>query len=93
MAMIAESLIVEIASLVVGKYGRQLTTQAQAESMGKPPLEAWRSTIQSLNIQGVTAEQLIAESEPLLRERQAHYYSGQIETCHNLQALWLKVSS
>lgn len=61
----------EVASRVVGRHGKQLTPQAQAESLGKTPIESWQATIESLQIQGVTAEQLVAESEPLLAERQA----------------------
>lgn len=65
----AESLIVETASSIVARHGKQLTPQAQAASLGKTPVEAWQATIDTLCIKDVTAEQLVAESEPLLIER------------------------
>lgn len=64
-----ESLIVETASSIVARHGKKLTAQAQAASLGKTPLEAWQATIDTLDIKGVSAEQLVAESEPLLIER------------------------
>ena len=65
----AESLIVETASSIVARHGKQLTPQAQAASLGKTPLEAWQATIDSLDIKDVSAEQLVSASEPLLVER------------------------
>lgn len=69
MLYFAESLIVETASSIVARHGKKLTAQAQAASLGKTPLEAWQATIDTLDIKGVSAEQLVAESEPLLIER------------------------
>ena len=60
----------EVAGLVLGRHGQKLTNQAQADSLGKTPVESWQATIDALGMQGVTAEQLVAESEPLLIERQ-----------------------
>jgi hypothetical protein len=38
--------------------------------MGKRPLEAWQAVIDTLGLKS-TAQQLYAESEPLLKDRQA----------------------
>lgn len=66
---VAESLIVETASSVLGRHGHQLTPQAQADSLGKTALQSWQATINSLGMKNVSAEQLVAESEPLLTAR------------------------
>lgn len=51
-------------------YDKQLTQQAQRAALGKRPLDCWRDVARLLGLEGrVSAEQLVAESEPLLSAR------------------------
>lgn len=59
----------EVASSIIEKHGKKLTTSARIASIGKKPLEAWQATIDSLEIKNVTARQLYEESEPELQGR------------------------
>ena len=45
----------------------------QKAGMGKRPLEAWQAVIDTLGLEA-TAEQLYAESEPLLTDRRARRF-------------------
>lgn len=52
------------------RYGKQLTQAAQKAALGKRPLDCWRDVAAELGLAGtVTAEQLVADSEPLLAAR------------------------
>lgn len=67
-----ESLCVEVATQVLQRYGKQLTQQAQRAALGKRPLDCWRDVAAELGLsETVSAEQLVAESEPLLAARWA----------------------
>lgn len=60
----------EVASQVLQQYGKQLTQAAQRAALGKRPLDCWRDVAAELGLSGtVSAEQLVAESEPLLAAR------------------------
>ena len=62
----------EVASQVLARYDKQLTQAAQRAALGKRPLDCWRDVAAELGLQGVvSAEQLVAESEPLLAARWA----------------------
>ncbi|KAG2426248.1 hypothetical protein HXX76_013006 [Chlamydomonas incerta] len=65
-----ESLCVEVARSVVERYGKELTLEAQRAALGKRPLECWASVAEILGLP-VPAEQLLAETEPLLAARWA----------------------
>ena len=66
----AESLVVDVVKQVLARHGYELTKEAHAASIGKKAIDSWQTTIDILGIQGVTAQQLYEESEPLLRTRQ-----------------------
>lgn len=60
----------EVATQVLQRYGKQLTQQAQRAALGKRPLDCWRDVAAELGLsETVSAEQLVAESEPLLAAR------------------------
>lgn len=60
----------EVATQVLQRYGKQLTQAAQKAALGKRPLDCWRDVAAELGLAGtVTAEQLVADSEPLLAAR------------------------
>jgi hypothetical protein len=64
---------------VLQRYGKQLTQQAQRAALGKRPLDCWRDVAAILGLSDtVTAEQLVAETEPLLAAR----WVGGALTCH-----------
>ena len=63
--------MVEVAKTIVDRHGSQLTMEAQLASTGRKPLDAWQAVIDTLHLEGCTAQDLYNESEPLLRERQA----------------------
>ncbi|GLC66519.1 hypothetical protein PLESTF_000439300 [Pleodorina starrii] len=63
-----ETLCVEVAREVVSRHGKQLTLEAQRVALGKRPLECWADVAKVLGIEA-PAEQLLAESEPLLAAR------------------------
>jgi len=62
-------MIVEVAGSITEKYGKQLTTAARLASIGKKPLESWQATIDTLELEGATAQQLYDESQPKLQAR------------------------
>lgn len=61
-----ESLVVEVGSKVLAKYGKALTVEALHAGTGKRPVEAWQAVVDVLGLD-VPAEQLYKESEPLLQ--------------------------
>ena len=65
----AESLVVDAARTVLAQHGHALTAEAQLAGRGRTPLDAWQATIDALGMEGVTAQQLRGESEPLLTGR------------------------
>jgi hypothetical protein len=61
---------VEVATQVLQRYGKQLTQQAQRAALGKRPLDCWTDVAAELGLsETVSAEQLVAETEPLLAAR------------------------
>lgn len=64
-----ESLICEASKKVLAAHGAELTPACVAAGMGKRPLEAWQAVIDTLQLKGVTSQQLYDESEPLLSFR------------------------
>lgn len=63
-----ESFVIEAVKDVVESHGKTLTPEAVQASSGRRPLEAWQAVKDILDID-CTAQQLFAESEPVLTER------------------------
>jgi beta-phosphoglucomutase-like phosphatase (HAD superfamily) len=64
-----ESLCMDVGRLVLARYGKELTPDAQRAALGKRPLCAWRDVAAAVGLEGVPAQQLFDESEPLLEAR------------------------
>ena len=64
-----ESLVLGVARSVLESHGSKLTPEAQRAAIGRKPLDAWQATIDAVGLQGVTAEQLFNESEPMLKSQ------------------------
>jgi len=65
----AESLVLDVARSVLASHGKDLTAEVQRVAIGRTPIDAWQATIDALGMQGVTAQQLFNESEPLLKAK------------------------
>lgn len=63
-----ETLVNGVASQVVARYGKSLTTEVMQAALGQRPAEAWAIVAKQLEIPR-TAEELFAETEPLLDDR------------------------
>ncbi|GLI60027.1 hypothetical protein VaNZ11_002092 [Volvox africanus] len=85
-----ESLCVEVAREIVARHGKQLTLEAHRVALGKRPLECWSDVAKVLGIEA-PAEQLLAESEPLLAARwaQAPLLPGALRLVRHLAACGL----
>ena len=81
-----EQLIVDVARRVLQRKGSSLTKEALEQSIGKPPLDAWQSTIDALGLEA-SAEDLYAESEAELTEHwhNASYMPGALRLIHHLR--------
>lgn len=81
-----EQLIVDVARRVLQRKGSSLTKEALEQSIGKPPLDAWQSTIDALGLEA-SAEDLYAESEAELTEHwhDASYMPGALRLIHHLR--------
>lgn len=66
--------MIEAVKDVVESHGKTLTPEAVQASSGRRPLEAWQAVKDILDID-CTAQQLFAESEPVLTERSAVFLS------------------
>lgn len=64
-----ETLVLEVARTIVERHGKQLTKEAAVKAVGMRPLEAWQAVAEELGMDGISAEQLFHESEPLLVAR------------------------
>jgi len=80
-----EQLIVDVARRILQRTGTSLTKEALEQSIGKPQLDAWQSTIDALGLEQ-SAEDLYVESEAELTEHwhDASYMPGALRLIHHL---------
>lgn len=85
-----EALIINVARTVLDLHGTQLTEEALKASIGKPPLEAWQSTMDVLGLtsEQTTAAELYRRSEDILEDlwHEATYLPGAVRLLHHLRA-------
>jgi HAD superfamily hydrolase (TIGR01509 family) len=85
-----ETLIIKVARTVLQQHGKQLTEEALKASIGKPPLEAWQSTMDvvGLTSEQTTAAELYRRSEDKLEGlwHEANYLPGAVRLIHHLRA-------
>lgn len=83
-----EQLVIRVASAVLKKYDRELTHDVLAASIGKTPLDAWKSVTDILNLSShTTPQQLFDESESELSGHwhEATYLPGARRVLMHLQ--------
>lgn len=83
-----EQLVISVASTVLEKYDKELTDDVIASSMGKTPLDAWKSVTDMLDLSSrVTPQQLFDQSEAELTGRwhEARYLPGACRAITHLQ--------
>ena len=77
-----EALIINVARTVLDLHGTQLTEEALKASIGKPPIEAWQSTMDVLGLtsEQTTAAELYRRSEDILEDlwHEATYLPGAV---------------
>lgn len=62
-------MVLDVTRTVLQKYGHKITADVQKSAIGRKPLDAWQATIDQLNMENVTAQQLFDESESYLKSR------------------------